>query len=224
MSGGHSVGKIQKICLLWIMFFLAAVAISSRGNSADRPVPVPFHGQWQYQGDMTPVLKIQVETVSSKSSAGKQRLAELKKQKYGCHHVMNGLWRCSRQTELDVVSASSREKIEKQIMTRHFEFLESQGGVREDHDGDSFKSWTVDRPVATDIGDYLSYEWTWTSTLSKIILRESNDPQSPIIYINLSPQLELSQQYSARHTIDRNRFESHIIQVHFSKTFENKEK
>ena len=211
------MGKVQKICLVWVMLFLAAVAFSSRGHAPDKPVPQPFEGTWHYSGELTPVLKIQVERVPAISESGKLRLAKLKNEKYGCHHVMRGIWRCSRQVKLEDISGKARRNLEKQMTTSILSFIPSDGGFGEIHDGESFKSWKVDRPVHTEVGIYESYEWTWTPSISKVILRDELN-ELPTVYLNLGESLNISQQYSVNHTVDKNRFEIHVIQAHFQKS------
>ncbi len=210
------MGRIQKACLLWVMLFLATIAFSSQGNWLTKPFPQPFEGVWQYSEELTPILKVQVEKVATLSRRGQLRLQQLKKQNYSCRHVLSGVWRCSRQASLDKIADEIRTKLESQMSTFILNFIPTTGSVEGIHNGNEYKAWRVHRPVKTEKGEYNSYEWTWTPELSKVILRSATR-EIPTVYLNLDDSLNISQQHSVNRTVDRNRFEIHVIRAHFQK-------
>lgn len=208
--------KTLKICMLWVLLSLVAIAIASQEGGQAAPFPTPFSGTWQYSEKLTPVLKIQVEKVYALSKGGKLRLQKLKDQKYGCHPVMRGTWRCSRQVPLSHVTDKIRIRLEAQLNPSILNFHTSDGAIEEIVDGEEFKSWRVHRSVDTELGVFDFYKWTWTPAISKIILKDPT-AKVPTVHLNLDESLNISQQYSINYTVDKNRFEIYIVQAHFQK-------
>lgn len=182
--------------------------------------PTPLVGDFTYQGEMRPIRKIEVEAVHTISKNGKARLVELKDRSFKCQHVNRGTYRCSQASDLALVEDWARRRIENQMLVKRVSF-EKASGVENLVDNEDYKSWRIQGEVDTAVGQYSEYLWSWTPTLSKVTVADEDQPDLPRLYFNFETESQLNQQTVVHKTLDRNRFESHVIQMVFAKENES---
>jgi hypothetical protein len=201
-----------KIVLLSLVLIIGKGALGAS-------LPTPFLGEFKYTENLRPIVKIQVEAVPTFSPRGKQRLATLKSESYSCRHVMNSTYRCSRSQKLDQVETWAKVRIEKQMRSSQIRFSKPSG-VKNLVDNDDYKTWLVDGEVQTALGAYTEYLLSWTPTLSKVTLKDESRPELELLYFNIEESGDLNQQFLVNKTLDKHRYESHVIQAVFENNVE----
>lgn len=212
------MGSIQRICIAWIFLFVSMIVYASMAKAEVLvPVPEPLVGTYSFSDNIEGVMLLDVKVVYGFTKEGRAQLQELRSSGYACEAKPRQTYRCTDHLEIQRVNDEIKEKVFRKMNGLTWvEFKQMAGSVDLETDGESFKMWRVNRVATTPESEYKSYEYTWTPSIEKVILRDESDALAPV-YFNVVDEDTLSMQMSVSKTYSRQHFQIFIVSAAFEK-------